>query len=85
MRRSVQPSRPAVFRRVDIGRDRHGGSHPDAHRTANEENTMPKGLQRNNKESKKPKKDASPAKPMSPGAIMPTVVTVVPERGKKKK
>lgn len=45
---------------------------------------MPKG-QRSTKEAKKPKKDLSPAKPLSPGAVMPTVVTVVPERGKKKK
>jgi hypothetical protein len=46
---------------------------------------MAKGQQRSNKEAKKPKKDASPSKPMSPGAVMPTIVTVVPERGKKKK
>ena len=42
---------------------------------------MAKGQQRSNKEAKKPKKDASPSKPMSPGAVMPTIVTVVPERG----
>ena len=46
---------------------------------------MPKGLPRSNKESKKPKKDSSPAKPLSPGAVMPTVTTVVPEKGKKRK
>ena len=46
---------------------------------------MAKGQQRSNKEAKKPKKDASPSKPLSPGAVMPTMVTVVPERGKKKK
>lgn len=45
---------------------------------------MPKGQQRSNKEGKKPKKDSSPAKPMSPGAVMPTVVTQVPDRSKKK-
>jgi hypothetical protein len=44
---------------------------------------MPKG-QRSGKEAKKPKKDAPPSKPLSPGAVTPTVVTVVPERGKKK-
>lgn len=46
---------------------------------------MPKGQQRSNKEAKKPKKDTSPAKPVSPGAVTPTIVTVIPERGKKKK
>jgi hypothetical protein len=46
---------------------------------------MPKGQQRSNKEAKKPKKDSSPAKPLSPDAVMPSMVTVVPERGKKKK
>jgi len=45
---------------------------------------MPKGM-RSNKEAKKPKKDSSPAKPVSPGAIPHTITTVVPERGKKKK
>ena len=46
---------------------------------------MAKSQQRSTKEAKKPKKDASPAKPISPGAVMPTITTVVPERGKKKK
>jgi hypothetical protein len=46
---------------------------------------MPKGQQRSNKEAKKPKKDSSPAKPLSPNAVMPTITTVVPERSKKKK
>ncbi len=46
---------------------------------------MPKGQQKTNKESKKPKKDSSPAKPLSPGAVMPSVTTVVPDRSKKKK
>jgi hypothetical protein len=45
---------------------------------------MAKGEQRSNKETKKPKKDQSPSKPMSPGAVMPTVTTVVPDRSKKK-
>ncbi|MGC4115254.1 MAG: hypothetical protein QM765_11740 [Myxococcales bacterium] len=45
---------------------------------------MAKGQQRSNKETKKPKKDSSPAKPVSPGAVMPTITTVVPEKGKKK-
>jgi hypothetical protein len=44
---------------------------------------MPKG-QRAGKETKKPKKDQSPTKPLSPGAVTPTITTVVPERGKKK-
>lgn len=44
---------------------------------------MPKG-QRNSKEAKKSKKDQSPSKPVSAGAVMPTKVTVVPERSKKK-
>ncbi|HEX5354857.1 MAG TPA: hypothetical protein VFW93_01470 [Aquabacterium sp.] len=44
---------------------------------------MPKG-QRNGKEVKKPKKDTSPSKPISAGVVMPTKVTVVPERSKKK-
>ena len=46
---------------------------------------MPKGQQRSNKEIRKPKKDASPPKPISTSALTPTRVTVVPERGKKAK
>ncbi|HXD05187.1 MAG TPA: hypothetical protein VN680_04010 [Burkholderiaceae bacterium] len=46
---------------------------------------MPKGQQRSNKEAKKPKKSSAPPKPISPDAVTPTIVTVVPERGKKKK
>ena len=45
---------------------------------------MPKG-QRSSKEAKKPKKSGAPAPVQSPDAVRPTVVTVVPERGKKKK
>jgi hypothetical protein len=45
---------------------------------------MAKGEQRSNKESKKPKKDQTPSKPISAGAVMPTRVTVVPDRSKKK-
>lgn len=41
-------------------------------------------VQRSNKEAKKPKKDKSPAKPLSAGAVKPLVTTVVPERQKKK-
>ena len=44
---------------------------------------MSKG-QRSNKEVKKPKKDKSPAKPISAGAVKPTQTTVVPDRQKKK-
>jgi hypothetical protein len=47
--------------------------------------TMAKGQQRSNKEVRKPKKDASPPKPISGSAITPTKVTVIPERGKKAK
>jgi hypothetical protein len=46
---------------------------------------MPKGQQRSNKESKKPRKDTSPPKPVSTDAVRPTVTTVVPVRGKLKK
>lgn len=46
---------------------------------------MAKSQSRSTKETKKPKKDSGTAKPLSPGAVSPTVVTVVPERGKKKK
>ena len=46
---------------------------------------MAKGEQRSNKESKKPKKDSSPSKPISAGAVSPTITTVVPDRSKKKK
>lgn len=45
---------------------------------------MAKGQQRSNKETKKPKKDSSPAKPLSGAAAMPVVQTQVIERGKKK-
>ncbi|MHB1199968.1 MAG: hypothetical protein ACYCZ6_10500 [Polaromonas sp.] len=48
------------------------------------ENVMAKG-QQNNKMVKKPKKDTSPSKPVSPDAIRPTIVTQVPLRGKLKK
>jgi hypothetical protein len=46
---------------------------------------MAKGQQRSNKQVKKPKKDLSPAKPISPDAVKPTITTVVPIRGKLKK
>jgi hypothetical protein len=46
---------------------------------------MPKGQQRSNKESKKPRKDTTPPKPVSTDAVRPTVTTVVPVRGKLKK
>ena len=46
---------------------------------------MAKGEQRSNKEAKKPKKDTGPGKPISPGAVTPTITTVVPDRSKKKK
>lgn len=46
---------------------------------------MAKGQQRSNKEAKKPKKDQPAGKPLSPGAVTPTITTVVPDRSKKKK
>ena len=45
---------------------------------------MAKGQQRSNKEAKKPKKDASSLKPVSPTSVMPTITTTIVERGKKK-
>ncbi|MGE5451278.1 MAG: hypothetical protein ACM3VZ_05460 [Acidobacteriota bacterium] len=39
--------------------------------------------QQKTKEAKKPKKDA-PSKPVSANPVMPTRVTVVPDRSKKK-
>lgn len=45
---------------------------------------MPKGLKRSNKEPEKPKTDQALARPLSPDAVMPTRVTVVPDRHKKK-
>ena len=47
------------------------------------EQKMAKG-QQSNKMVKKPKKDTSPPKPVSPDAVRPTVTTVVPVRGKLK-
>ena len=46
---------------------------------------MAKAQQRSSKETTKPKKDDSTAKPLSPGAVTATITTVVPERSKKKK
>jgi hypothetical protein len=46
---------------------------------------MAKGEQKTNKETKKPKKDTSPPKPISTDAVRPTITTVVPVRGKLKK
>jgi len=45
---------------------------------------MAKGQQRSNKESKKPRKDSSPPKPISGEAVRPTVTTSVIPRGKEK-
>jgi hypothetical protein len=50
-----------------------------------QENAMPKGQQRTNKETKKQRKDTAPPKPVSPDAVRPTITTVVPVRGKVKK
>ena len=43
---------------------------------------MAKGQQRSNKEAKKPKKDQIPPRPVTP---QPTIMTLIPERGKRKK
>jgi len=53
--------------------------------TQPKEKHMAKGQQKTNKEAKKPKKDSSPPKPISAGAVMPTITTVVADRSKKKK
>jgi len=45
---------------------------------------MAKGQQRSNKEAKKPKKDATSSKPVSPTTAMPSITTTIIERGKKK-
>ena len=45
---------------------------------------MAKGQQNSNKMVKKPKKDTSPPKTVSPDAVSPTVVTQIPLRGKLK-
>jgi len=45
---------------------------------------MAKGQQNTSKMVKKPKKDNSPPKAVSPDAVRPTVVTQVPLRGKLK-
>ena len=45
---------------------------------------MAKGQQNNNKMVKKPKKDTSPPKTVSPDAVRPTIVTQVLLRGKLK-
>lgn len=45
---------------------------------------MAKGQQNSNKMVKKPKKDTSPPKAVSPDAVRPTITTVVPVRGKLK-
>ena len=48
------------------------------------ENAMAKGQQNTSKMVKKPKKDTSPPKSVSPDAVRPTIVTQVPLRGKLK-
>jgi hypothetical protein len=48
-----------------------------------QEHNMAKGQQKSNKESKKPKKDTSPPKPLSGGEpVRPTIMTTVIPRGK---
>jgi len=46
---------------------------------------MAKGQQRSNKETKKPKKDSGPPKPVAPLGQSTVMTTVVPDRSKKKK
>ncbi len=58
------------------------------HSSINTEFTMAKGQQKSNKESKKPKKDTSPPKPLSGVAGEPvraTITTSVMPKGKEKK
>ncbi len=45
---------------------------------------MAKGQQKSNKMVKKPKKDSTPPKTVSPDAVRPTITTVIPVRGKAK-
>ena len=45
---------------------------------------MAKGQQNNNKMVKKPKKDTSPPKPVSPDAVRPVIVTQIAPKGKMK-
>ncbi|WP_372828583.1 hypothetical protein [Polaromonas sp.] len=45
---------------------------------------MAKGQQNKDKMVKKPKKDTTPPKGVSPDAVRPTVVTQIPLRGKLK-
>ena len=47
--------------------------------------TMAKSQQRSTKEAKKPKKDDSAAKPLSPGAVSAPITTVVMKKGKEAK
>jgi hypothetical protein len=46
---------------------------------------MAKSQQRSTKETKKPKKDATAAKPLSPGAVSAPITTVVMKKGKEAK
>ena len=46
---------------------------------------MAKGQQRSTKESKKPKKDTGPPKPVAAVGMSAPITTVVPDRSKKKK
>ena len=46
---------------------------------------MAKGQQRSNREAKKPKKDSTPPKPVTPLGQSAPITTVVPDRSKKKK
>ena len=46
---------------------------------------MAKGVQKSNKEAKKPKKDLSAPRPVSTEPVRPTITTVVAAKGKLKK
>jgi hypothetical protein len=46
---------------------------------------MAKGQQKSNKETKKPKKDTSPPKPMSGEPVRAAITTAVLPKGKEKK
>jgi hypothetical protein len=50
-----------------------------------QEITMANKGQQKTKETKKPKKDATAAKPLSPGAVSAPITTVVMKKGKEAK
>ena len=70
----------------EMSRERRLEFVKNAHRLAEEGRVQVRNVRRDaNEQAKKTKKDSTPSKPLSPGAVMPTVVTQVMERGKKAK